>query len=124
MLSRFIPILVIIVAGWTTPLASAQPKPIDFSHDIVPILKARCAECHTNGTYKSSFSLDTRESILKKKAIVPGKSADSELFTRITSADKKVRMPPKDAPLTPKEIDLVKAWIDQGMPWEEGFTFK
>ena len=41
--------------------AAAQPAKIDFAHDIVPLLKARCAECHTNGKYKGSFSLDTRE---------------------------------------------------------------
>jgi hypothetical protein len=29
-----------------------DPAKIDFAHDIVPILKARCAECHTNGKYK------------------------------------------------------------------------
>ncbi len=114
----------LVILGTATPVATSQTKPIDFSHDIVPVLKARCAECHTNGTYKSSFSMDTREAILKKKAAVPGKSADSELFKRITSTDKEVRMPPKDPPLTRKEIDLVKAWIDQGLQWEEGFTFK
>src|SRR6266436_1962792 len=69
------------------PAGAQAPQPIDFAHDIVPLLKARCAECHTNGKYKGSFSLDTRAEILKKKAVVPGKSADSELFQRITSTD-------------------------------------
>lgn len=121
---RLNPLLVLIAVHWATALAAAQPKPIDFAHDIVPILKARCAECHTNGTYKSSLSLDTREAILRKKAAVPGKSSESELFKRITSSDKEMRMPPKDPPLTAKEIDLVRTWIDQGLKWEDGFTFK
>ena len=116
--------LALVNLGLITSSAASQPKPIDFAHDIVPILKAHCAECHTNGTYKNSFSLDTREAILRKKAVVPGKSAESELFKRITSSDKEMRMPPKGPPLTAKEIDLVKAWIDQGLPWEPGFTFK
>src|SRR4051812_46775598 len=71
------------------------PKKVDFAHDVLPLLKARCAECHTNGKYKGSFSLDTRADVLKKKAVVPGKSADSELIKRVTSADKDVRMPAK-----------------------------
>jgi hypothetical protein len=121
---RLNPLLVLIVVHWAAALVSAQPKPIDFAHDIVPILKARCAECHTNGTYKSSLSLDTREAILRKKVAVPGKSAESEMFKRITSSDKEIRMPPKDPPLSAKEIDLVRTWIDQGMKWEDGFTFK
>ena len=117
-----LPILLFLLAP---SFALAQPeKPIDFAHDIVPILKARCAECHSNGTYKGSFALDTRETILQKKAAVPGKSAASEMVKRITSTEMDVRMPPKGPALTAKEVELVKAWIDQGMKWEDGFSFK
>jgi hypothetical protein len=59
--------------------------------------------------------------VLKKKAVVPGKAAKA-VVQRITSTDKKY-MPPKDPPLTAK-VDLVKAWIDQGLQWEEGFSFR
>jgi hypothetical protein len=99
-------------------------EPIDFAHDIAPVIKARCGECHTNGKYKSSFSLDTRADVLKKKAVVIGKSAESDLIKRITSSDPDERMPPKGPRLTAKEVELFKAWIDQGVPWQEGFTFK
>ena len=37
---------------------AAEPKPVDFAHDIVPLIKTHCAKCHTDGTYKGSFSLD------------------------------------------------------------------
>lgn len=110
--------------------AQAQGPPakdsskIDFAHDIVPLLKARCGECHTNGKYKGSLSLDTREDLLRAKVVMPGKSAHSELVKRITSTDEAERMPPKGPPLSPKEIALLKTWIDQGVPWEPGFTFK
>jgi hypothetical protein len=108
-----------------TPAARAEPpKAIDFAHDVAPLIKAHCAECHTNGKYKGSFSLDTREAVLKSKAVVPGKSAASELVRRITSGDPETRMPNKGQPLTAKEVDLLKAWIDQGLPWQEGFSFK
>jgi hypothetical protein len=106
------------------PSQATQQKPIDFAHDIVPIIKARCAECHTNGKYKGSFSLDTREAMLKSDAIVAGKSGASELVDRITSDDPEFRMPPKGDRLTAKEVKLIKDWIDQKLPWEAGFTFK
>jgi hypothetical protein len=106
--------------------ASAQPKgeKSDFAHDVLPILKSRCAKCHTNGTYKGGLSLDTRESLLKSKAVVPGKSADSELIKRIVEADADLRMPPKSDPLPAKEIAALKKWIDDGAEWEAGFSFK
>jgi hypothetical protein len=104
--------------------AHGQNAKIDFVHDIAPIIKARCAECHTNGKYKGSLSLETRETVLKAKVVVPGKSAASELVKRITSDDPEERMPPKGKPLSAKEIGLIKTWIDQGLAWESGFTFK
>ena len=111
-----------LVVGVIVPAACAAP--VDFSHDIVPIIKARCAECHTNGKYKSGLSLDTREDLLRSKAVVPGKSAASELFKRVGSKDKDFRMPPKGEPLTAKEVALLRAWIDEGLAWDAGFTFK
>src|SRR5206468_11673466 len=86
----------------TVPGRAQPAKKVDFAHDVAPLLKTRCAECHTNGKYKGSFSLDTRADVLRKKAVVPGKSADSELIKRITSTDKDVRMPSKGEPLTAK----------------------
>ena len=86
--------------------APAQPdKKTDFAHDVVPILKAKCAKCHTNGTYKGSISFDSRDELVKAKAAVPGKSAASEMIKRVTSQDEKLRMPPgKAEPLTAKEV--------------------
>src|SRR4051812_16608252 len=72
----------------------AEPVPkVDFAHDIVPLIKAHCAGCHTNGKYKASLSLDTREALLKSKVVVPGKSAESELLKRLNHPDPKKRMP-------------------------------
>ncbi|QJW92722.1 PSD1 and planctomycete cytochrome C domain-containing protein [Frigoriglobus tundricola] len=114
------------IATCVHPVSAQQPeKKTDFAHDVVPVLKARCAKCHTNGTYKGAFSLDTREDVLKSKAAVPGKAARSELITRATSTDDDTRMPPpKAAPLTANEIAVLTKWVDDGLPWEPGFTFK
>src|SRR5262249_37709244 len=108
-------------------LALAGPTPaadaVDFAHDILPLLKARCAECHTNGKYKGGVSFDTRAALLKSKAVVPGNSAPSEATARATAKDDAERMPPKGTPLTEKEVALLRAWIDQGVSWQEGFSF-
>src|SRR4051812_34960085 len=82
-LSRLLGVLLCTALGSAPALA--DPPRIDFAHDIVPILKARCAECHTNGTYKGGLSFDTREALLKGKAAVPGESAASELIKRVIS---------------------------------------
>ena len=39
------------LAMFLSPISAQGPeKKTDFAHDVVPILKARCAKCHTNGT--------------------------------------------------------------------------
>ncbi len=113
----------LLLAALPTPARAEAPKPIDFAHNIVPLIKARCAECHTNGKHKGSLSLDTRQAILRAKVVVPGKSDASELVKRITSRDADERMPPKGERLSDREVALIRAWIDRGLPWQEGFTF-
>lgn len=103
--------------------AADPKKDIDFAHEVVPILKAKCAKCHTNGTYKGSMSLDTRAEAIKK-AIVPGKPEASELIKRITSKEKDTRMPPEGLALNDKEVATLNEWIRQGATWEPGFSFK
>jgi hypothetical protein len=62
--------------------------------------------------------------MLRSESIVPGASRDSELIDRLKSDEPDYRMPPKDERLTPAEIARFQAWIDEGVGWEEGFTFK
>src|SRR5262249_34858287 len=98
---------------------------VDFAHDIVPMIKAKCAKCHTDGTYKGKFSLDTREQMLKAAdAAVPGKSSASDMVERLTPDEEGSRMPPEGARLSAREVGLFRAWIDQGAKWESGFSFK
>jgi len=117
-------LLLLAVAFAALAGEATAPRPTDLAHDILPLIKQRCAECHTNGKYQGGLSLDDRAAIIKSKAIVIGKSARSVLLQRITATDPARRMPPVGEPLTAEQVALFKAWIDAGMPWEEGFTFK
>jgi len=105
----------------------APAAEVDFAHQIVPIFKQYCAECHTGDKKKGSFSLNTRASTLAGgetgKAIIPGNAAMSELFKRVTTKDADLHMPPKGPAVPAEKIALLKAWIDEGAKWEDGFTF-
>src|SRR4051794_27637624 len=103
-----------------TPARAEAPRQVDFAHDIVPILKARCAECHTNGKRKGSLSLDTREAILKAKAVVPGKSGESALFARIPRGAPEARSPPRGDRLSAGGVGRVRGGIARGLPGEQG----
>ncbi len=97
---------------------------IDFAHDIVPILKSHCVECHAGDEAEGGFSVNSRELILDSEAVVLGSAEESSLIERITSQDEELQMPPADQPrLTKADIEVIKAWIEQGLAWDDGFTF-
>src|SRR5262249_45062128 len=59
------------------------------------------------------------------RIIAPGNSAASRLYQRISAADKTARMPPpwSGRTLTPKQIELIRQWIDQGAKWQSHWAF-
>ena len=101
---------------------------VDFSHEIVPVLREHCAECHAGEKKKGGFSFNTRETLLQGsengEVVKPGKSAESRMIEVVLSTDKDEQMPPKGARLPAEKIALLKRWIDEGAPWEAGFAFK
>jgi len=102
---------------------SASPEKIDFAHDVLPLLKTHCIKCHTGSEPEGEFSMATRELLLTAKVVVPGKSGESKLIARITSKDPDERMPPEGEPLSEKQMEMLRRWVDQGLPWQDGFAF-
>ena len=102
-----------ILAKPIVPVSARQV--VDFERDIRPLLHARCSECHGATKQNAGLRFDSKASALK--VIVPGKSAESELMRRVTSNDQLEMMPPTGERLTPREIALLKAWIDAGAIW-------
>lgn len=119
---------VLVLSASALSLATAAPAKVDFAHQIVPILREHCGECHTGDKKKGGFSLNSRASMLaggeSGKAVLPGDAAKSSLIEAITSKDPDKQMPPKGARLSPEKVKLLREWIDAGAPWEEGFAFK
>ena len=104
--------------------APAKVAEVDFTHDVVPILRARCGKCHTNGVAKGDFAMDTKASFLKSDAISAGKAAESDLIERIKSNEKEFKMPPEGPRLSATEVATLTSWINQGVPWEPSFSFR
>ncbi len=103
--------------------AAGSPEVVDFARHIEPILSARCHRCHGPKKQKSGLRLDIRIRAFEGgdggAPIKPGDSAGSRLIELVSSTDEDERMPPSGKPLTPKEIDLLRRWIDQGATWPE-----
>ncbi len=98
-----------------------------FRDDIKPLLEASCIKCHGRGRDKGGLQIDTRATLLhggdSGPAVVPGKSQESLLIALVAGADSDNVMPQKGSRLTPGQVGLLRAWIDQGMPWDDNITF-
>jgi len=99
-------------------------QPVDFAHDILPILKSKCSECHTNGVFKGGLSLESRETVLESRVVKIGSRDDSDIFLRISADDPDERMPPEGDPLTKTQIELIGDWIDRGLEWPAEISLK
>ena len=108
--------------------ASSDAAPVDFAHEVVPILRKHCVECHAGDKKKGGLSMNTRASLLEGGengvVVVAGKSHKSKMLEAIVSADPDIRMPPKGDRLTPAEVSTLRVWVEQGAVWTEGFAFK
>jgi len=117
--------IIFILATAMLPCASVgASEPVDFAHDVLPLLEQHCTKCHTNGRYEGALSLDTRETLLEAEVAEPGKGAESAIIDRVTSDDPEVRMPFEAPALSAAEVDVLRRWIDAGLPWQPGFSFR
>jgi hypothetical protein len=105
---------------------AAAEHPIDFAHEIQPILD-KCAKCHGGVKKNGGLSVLSRALLLSDTesgvpALVVGDAAASLLMDRITANDPEERMPPEKS-LDPGEIEVLRSWIDQGLPWPDHWSY-
>ena len=105
--------LAAIITFSASNMAAAAP---DYLKDIKPLLKNKCSTCHGSLKQKANLRLDAGKLIHASGVL------ESELITRITSKDEEERMPQESAPLTDKQIALLKAWIAAGAKYPEEET--
>ncbi len=105
-------------------LPPATAHPVDFAKDIQPIFAKSCHSCHGPEKQKGEFRLDSKAAAFKggenyTPAIKPGDSAGSPLIHLVAGLVPDAKMPAKGEPLTPEQIGLLRAWIDQGAVWPD-----
>ncbi len=104
---------------------AADKKDVTYATDIKPIFDASCVKCHSGDKPKARLKMDTLPGVLKGTKmgpiLTPGDSAKSFIVKSIAhlSKDRESWMPPLQnragiKPLTPEQIGLIRAWIDQG----------
>ncbi len=121
------------VLCWLAAAAPALPERVDYNDDVRPILSDRCYACHgpDAGQRQAGLRLDRPPPAAAplaggRRAVVPGRPAESALVQRVASSDPALRMPPAymgHDPLGQREIDVLRRWIEQGAEWEGHWAF-
>ena len=101
----------LFAAAWADQ--AGQPA---FESDILPILRAKCVECHGESSPQAGLDLRTLGSTLRGSTSGPvvsiGSAEESLLIQKVVSQ----AMPPGPEKLNRREMELLRLWIDQGAP--------
>lgn len=105
------------------PPASTKQN-VTYATDIKPIFDTSCVKCHGAQKPRGHLRMDSLEGILKGgedgKVVEAGKSDKSMLVLNVAHVGEPddFMPPPKNKlgikQLTPEQIGLIRAWIDQG----------
>ncbi|MCI0681910.1 MAG: DUF1553 domain-containing protein [Gemmataceae bacterium] len=122
---------VLLLTSSASVQAQPAPRPVEFNRDIRPILSDKCFNCHgpDKAKRKADLHFDTEEGARADLggyfAIVPGKPNESRMLDRVSSADPAKRMPPlaSGPGLTKEQIELLRAWVEQGAKWQRHWSF-
>jgi hypothetical protein len=120
---------VLLAAVSTSAFLSSGSSRVDFSTQVKPILNKNCISCHGGVKQKGGFSMMTREDMLKpcesgKPAIVPGNAEASPLYQHLITKDLEERMPYKENPLSEKDINVLRQWIEEGAQWGNHWAYQ
>ena len=108
----------------TAGLTFAEKK-IDFTKDLMPILKDHCLKCHglikESGKVVTKCDLDITKPDSVKEFFKAGQPEKSSFYTLVISTDEDEYMPPKGDRLTKTQAKVIHDWIKQGGSFE-GYT--
>ena len=103
-------------------LAACAPSGVSYSKDVQPILAKNCSECHApggKGFEASGLDTTSYQSLMKGgkfgPLVKPGDALTSTLNILVEGrAHSSIRMPHGREKLPDKDIDTLKAWVNEG----------
>jgi hypothetical protein len=107
-------------------------RQVDFARQVKPLLERSCVVCHGGAKPRGNFRVNGRDAILRggesgAAAVVPGHSGKSPLIHYVSGKVPESEMPPRAVrgrfpALSPGDVGLLRAWIDQGAEWPAGVS--
>ena len=120
-------LVILLACGFAT----ARGQSLEFNRDVRPILSDNCFKCHgpdkvkRKGDLRLDVEAAAKAAVEDRFAIVPGQPDKSGIIARMESTDPDEHMPPHDSGLqiTPRQVAVLRQWIEQGAPWQAHWSF-
>ncbi len=110
-----------------SPVRAEEEKKITFDEHIKPIFREHCMSCHNQADKQSDLALDSYSGSLtggsSGEIVAEGNPSASRLMALINHAEQPFMPPEKDV-IPEAQRNLIKTWIEQGMPENSGSTIK
>ncbi len=113
----------IILPTCSIVMAAEEPVKITYEDHIKPIFREHCTSCHNANDKKSGLALDSYQAVLVGGSggeVVAAGDLDSSRLFALTAHKEQPFMPPKQDMIPQAKVDLLKVWIEQGMPENSG----
>ncbi|MFO0922340.1 MAG: c-type cytochrome domain-containing protein [Pirellulales bacterium] len=114
------------LASWS--LADDAPvQKITYEDHIKPIFREHCLSCHNTGDKSGGLALDSFGATLEGGSggkVVQETNVDGSRLYALMAHKASPKMPPEQDRLPDATLDLVKRWIEQGMPENSGSAIK
>ena len=112
-------------AGGEPQIKIDEKRKISYSQEIQPLLRRHCVRCHGGKQQEADLRLDRLSTHLTQSVdptttikanaiVVAGNSEASGLIQRISDPEEGDLMPLDSDPLSEKDVELIRRWIDQG----------
>ena len=99
--------------------AGAPPaEPVGYAHDVAPLLRRWCVNCHAGASPHGGLWLDSYAGLMRGgdtgPVVIPGDVEGSLLLAKVERRHRPA-MPPRRK-LPPAAVRLIRAWIAAGAP--------
>ena len=106
---------------------SQEQAKVTYEDHIKPIFREHCSSCHNNNAKKGGLSLETYQSTMSGGSsgeVLSAGDLDASRLYALTAHKEQPVMPPMQDKIAQAKLDLLKTWIEQGMPENSGSAIR
>ncbi|MGV3662731.1 MAG: c-type cytochrome domain-containing protein [Prosthecobacter sp.] len=120
-----------LVVGLAAGCSTTPTRPFEalaghdyFMQNVKPVLETRCLACHREANPPAGLSLVQRSALYAPRRhgrayVVPGDPMNSLLLTSVAESGRHPQVVNMDPLLTPRQIDILYEWIEDGAHWPD-----